>query len=366
MRLDQDNLFRTLRLTPFPRRKWWGLWVGFFKTIEVMLFKLLQMLDLYRPQKSIVGIPGIATRNLTVLQALVYNGTQEEVLGFKPRRLLHRVFKGLPDLEAFERIRFQLSVADNTLRTIEASTETRGFIHLQLPWQIPRNHSKATWLRMTPVGVETLLGRVDLGDYEVISSPIFFVNDQVKWVVISDIDDTIKDSNIAETTGWRGILSGLFKGHYYRYEPILGMAELYQSIAAQGGLIVYVTSTPYQLAPFLLKFLRQCQFPEGPVFLRWLGYGRFGHKWRTIHRLLSNVDQQKCILIGDSGEQDLNIYRRVYETPQFRDKVEKILIRHLPGTPLQRHLRPTEAYYQDIGELRSQLRSIIGEPVVRS
>ena len=30
-------------------------------------------------------------------------------------------------------------------------------------------------------------------------------------------------------------------------------------------MIVYVTSTPYQLAPFLLKFLRESKFPEGPV-----------------------------------------------------------------------------------------------------
>jgi phosphatidate phosphatase APP1 len=139
------------------------------------------------------------------------------------------------------------------------------------------------------------------------------------------------------------------------------MAELYQTIAAKGGLIVYVTSTPYQLAPFLLKFLRQCQFPEGPVFMRWLGYGQFGHKWRTLYRLLSNIENQKCILIGDSGEQDLQIYRRVYETPQFRDRVEKILIRHLPGTPLPKPLGDAEAFYNDISELKQILNRIIDE-----
>jgi hypothetical protein len=359
MKLDQDKLLRTLRITDFPRRRWWGLWISFFKTFEVLLFKLLQTLDFYRPQKSIVGIPSIATRNFTVLQALVYNGTQEEVLGFRPRRLLHRILKGLPDLEAFERVRFQLSVSENTVRTIEASTETRGFIHLQLPWQLPWSTSRASWLRMSPAGVETLVGTVDLGDYEVLSSPVFFLNDDVKWIIISDIDDTIKDSNIAETTGLKQIVRGLFKGHYYTYTAISGMAEIYQSIVAKGGLIVYVTSTPYQLAPFLLKFLRQSQFPEGPIFMRWLGYGRFGHKWRTLSRLLGNIDKQRVILIGDSGEQDHQIYRRVYETPQFRDRVEKILIRHVPGTPIPKSLGEAEAFYNDTSELRMILNSII-------
>ena len=183
-----------LRLTDLPYPKFWGFWVRFFKTFEVLAFKLLQWLDLYRPQKSIVGIPSLATRSSTSLQAVVYNGTQEEVLGYRPRRLLYRLLKGLPDLEAFECIRFQLAISENTLRTVDASTETRGFVHLQLPWQLPWQLPKLAWLRMAPSGVETLIGRVNLGDYEVISAPVFFLNESVKWILISDIDDTIKES----------------------------------------------------------------------------------------------------------------------------------------------------------------------------
>jgi len=347
------------RLTDLPYHRWWGFCVRLFKTGEVLLFKCLQYLDLYRPKKSIVGIPSLATRNFTMLQAIVYNGTQEEVLGFRQRRLFHRILKGVPDLELFERVKFQLAVSENSLRTVEASTETRGFINLQLPWQLPWHAPKMAWLRMTPVGVETLVGKISLGDYEVISSPVYFLNEDIRWVIISDIDDTIKNSHIAETTTWRQILSGIFRGHYYTYEPILGMAELYQSLVARGALIIYLTSTPYQLAPFLLKFLRQCQFPEGPIFMRWLGYGRFGHKWRTLFRLLSNIASQRCILIGDSGEQDLQIYRRVCETLAFAEHVEKILIRHVPGTPLQKTLHEREVFYREIEELRAYFQTIL-------
>ena len=283
---------------------------------------------------------------------MVYNGTQEEILGFRPRALLHRLLKGLPDIEMFERISFSLTVSENTSRTIEATTETRGFIHLQVPWQLPWKPNKRSWLRLTPMGVDTLLGRFRLGNYEILNSPVFFLTPDVEWILVSDIDDTIKDSNIAKTTGVKQILASIFKGHYYRYEALSGMAELYRELEAKGVMIIYVTSTPYALAPFLMKFLKDNGFPLGPIFPRWLGYGRFRHKWRTIHRILSNLEYQKCLFIGDSGEQDLQIYRRLNDTEVFAKHIQKILIRHIPGTPRQRLIDAKETYYGDVSELR--------------
>lgn len=348
-----------IRLTDLPRIGFFGTLVRVLKTAEVLFFKILEFFDLYRAQKSIIGIPSLATRSSTSLQAVIFNGTQEEVLGFRPRRLIHRILRGVPDLELFESVRFQISVSTNALRTVEGNTESRGFIHLQLPWQLPFHLPLIAWMRMEPRGIDTPLGRIRLGDYEIISSPVFFLHDDIERIIVSDIDDTIKDSQIQETTRLGQILRGLFRGNYYRYDAISGMAELYQKLVANRSLIVYLTSTPYQLTPFLLKFLRDAGFPEGPVYPRWLGYGRFGHKWRTLHRLLTNLEKQQCILIGDSGEQDLQIYRRVCDTPQFATKVEKILIRHVPGTPIPKALSPREAFYKDRAELEEQIRSIL-------
>jgi phosphatidate phosphatase APP1 len=329
------------------------------KTLEVLVFRVAQFFSLYRPRKSVIGIPSLATRNYTSLQAVVYNGTQEEVLGFKPRRLLHRILRGLPDVELFERLRFQLTVSEHSVRTVEASTETRGFIHLQVPWQLPWRSPRKAYVRLTSAGVETVVGPVRLGDYDIYSAPVFFLTDQVKWVVISDIDDTIKESNIAQTTTLSQIVRSIFRGNYYTYKAIEGMAELYQNVAERGGLVIYLTSTPFQLAPFLLKFLRESGFPEGPVFLRWLGNNRFGHKWRLLHRVLSNAEGQRLVLIGDSGEQDLQIYRRVCDNPAFRGKIEKILIRHVPGTPLPPLVDAREKLYANIAELRQHLAPLL-------
>lgn len=365
MNPSDERLLRSgLRLTDLPYPRFWAFFVRLAKTLEVLVFKLIQALDLYRPKKSIVGIPSLATRGFTVLQAVVYNGTQEEVLGYRPRRLVHRILKGLPDMEMYERLRLHLALGENAGRTVDVTTETRGFVNVQLPWQLPWRCPRSAWLRIQPQGVETLVGRLRLGDYEVISQPVFFLTERVPFVVISDIDDTIKDSKIAETTTVRMIIRSVFKGHYYRYDAIAGMAELYRELAARGALIVYLTSTPYQLAPFLLKFLRENGFPDGPVFLRWLGYGRFSHKWRVLHRILSNVGRQRCALIGDSGEEDLQIYRRLCATPLFRERVDRVLIRHVPGTPRHKTEDPRELYYSDIAELRRQLDFILSAPLV--
>ena len=124
-------------------------------------------------------------------------------------------------------------------------------------------------------------------------------------------------------------------------------------------MIVYLTSTPFQLSPFLLKFLKDNQFPEGPVFPRWLGYNRFGHKIRTLRRLLNNVSHQRCALIGDSGEQDFQIYRRLCESAQYGSHVEKILIRHVPGSPLLSTAGPREVLYKTLPELEKELNFIL-------
>lgn len=358
-RLRDRPLEAALRLTDLPRPTWWGFWLRFFKTFEVLIFKLLQTLDLYHAQKCVIGIPTLSSSLVTSLQAVVFNGTEDEVVGFRPRRLLHRILKGLPDLEYFERVRIQVAFSDGLIKSAEASTETRGFIHLTAPWADTQLERKMSWMRLSPVGVETLFGTIPIGDYEVISAPVFYLEKGIRRIIISDIDDTIKDSKILETTGFRQIVSGIFRGNYYTYDAIAGMAELYQQLVRQGCLVIYVTSTPYQLAPFLLKFLRSRGFPEGPVYPRWLGYGRFGHKWRTLQKILNGLRDQKVVLVGDSGEQDLQIYRRLYNAKDYKRCIEKICIRQVPGTPPLQMQSDIEFFYKEILELEEELRKVV-------
>ncbi|MEZ4749807.1 MAG: hypothetical protein R3B54_04030 [Bdellovibrionota bacterium] len=200
-----------LRLTDFPQNRWFGWGIRLWKTLEVPLFKLLQLLGVTTPQKSIVGIPACHTQ--------LHNGAgrglqrhSREVLGYRPRRLLHRILKGLPDVELFERIHFQVALGEHNTRTVEESTETRassGSISSSAP-----NRTHRIALAHRTVRDQTYAGLIRLGNYEVLSAPVFLLNNKIEWVVVSDIDDTIKDSKIAETTTLRSGL-GLFRGHYY-------------------------------------------------------------------------------------------------------------------------------------------------------
>lgn len=344
------------RYSELPRHPVLGFCIRFYKTFEGILFKCFEVLHLYRPRKWILAIPSLATRKFAVFQALVYNGTRQEVLSFKPHRWFYRLFRGLPDVELFERVRFHLDIRGADLDSVDGSTETRGFVYLQVPWKAPRRLPVSISPTVSPAGIETLLGTLSLGRYEVIPAPMFFLTKETRWVLISDIDDTIKDSRIRETTGLKSILKGIFRGHYYTYQAIPGMAALYHRLAAKGVLVVYVTSTPFQLGSFLLKFLRDAGFPEGPVFMRWLGYNQYSHKIRSLMRIVSQEPNTRFLLIGDSGEHDLAIYRRICGSRDFGHRVVRVMIRHLAGTPLPDKLEARERFYSTVDELENELR----------
>jgi hypothetical protein len=77
-------------------------------------------------------------------------------------------------------------------------------------------------------------------------------------IVVSDIDDTIKDSNVPEPHEL--VANTLFRP--YRHTP--GMPETFQAWAAIGADFVYLSNSPYQLYEPLTDYLqRQVGFPEG-------------------------------------------------------------------------------------------------------
>jgi len=132
--------------------------------------------------------------------------------------------------------------------------------------------------------------------------------------VISDIDDTIK---ISEVHDKMALLANTFSRPFM---PVPNMAEFYQKLAV-GELPVtfhYVSASPWQLYPFLTEFLDAYHFPQGSFHLRlfrWKDENFFTlfksskpHKIETIESLLKCCPQRRFILVGDSGEQDAEIY----------------------------------------------------------
>ena len=130
--------------------------------------------------------------------------------------------------------------------------------------------------------------------------------------LISDIDDTIKHSAIG--MGAREI----FKNAFVRDLGdlvIKGVQEWYFQMSEMGVKIHYVSNSPWQMYPLLVTFFELANLPSGSIHLKqYTGMlqGIFEpvaeRKKATLDRIMSDFPERKFILVGDSGEADLEIY----------------------------------------------------------
>jgi hypothetical protein len=149
--------------------------------------------------------------------------------------------------------------------------------------------------------------------------------------VISDMDDTVKITEVNDS-------KQMFENTFYKnFVSVPGMAALYQHWTDQGALIHFVTSTPWQLYTPINEFLRGAGFPPATFSMK---YVRF--KDRTIFNLfkpgnetkpeqiepiLQALPEHRFILVGDSGEQDPEVYAAMGR--KYPDRIAKIYIRRL-------------------------------------
>ncbi|KAF0361203.1 actin cytoskeleton organization protein app1 [Gigaspora margarita] len=132
------------------------------------------------------------------------------------------------------------------------------------------------------------------------------------YSVISDIDDTIKQTNILE--GARTVFSNTFLNDC---KEVTGMPALYHKWYNNGVAIHYVSNSPWQLFPMLRTFFDTCNFPPGSAHLKFYD-GVFKSareqklhpmesKFVYIRELLRDFPERKFILVGDTGEYDPEI-----------------------------------------------------------
>ena len=166
-------------------------------------------------------------------------------------------------------------------------------------------------------------------------SPLFS-----QFGVISDIDDTVL------MTGATSLLQTArltFLGNAYTRLPFAGVAAFYRAL--QSGPVTtlfnpiyYVSSSPWNLYDLLIDFFRIQGIPKGPILLRDFGFnretlsseGHHIHKLAQIRKVLDVNPNLPFILIGDSGQQDPEIYAQVVrENP---NRIRAIYIRNVtPG-----------------------------------
>jgi len=133
--------------------------------------------------------------------------------------------------------------------------------------------------------------------------------------LITDIDDTIKHSSIG--SGAREIFRNAFIRDLGDL-TIDGVKEWYNTMYDMGVGIHYVSNSPWQLFPILVSFFGQAGLPPGSYHLKQYSgmlQGIFEpvaeRKKVTLERILRDFPERKFVLVGDSGEADLEVYTDV-------------------------------------------------------
>ncbi|HET9768901.1 MAG TPA: phosphatase domain-containing protein [Thermoanaerobaculia bacterium] len=166
--------------------------------------------------------------------------------------------------------------------------------------------------------------------------------------VVSDIDDTIKVTEIP--AGAEIVVRNTFLREFVAAP---GMADRYRELTKAGYVFHFVSGGPWQLHGPLSTFLTGAGYPEGTFHMKevtknllavstWEGFYALAQgdatpkqKVAQISELLSRFPQRRFTLIGDSGEQDPEVFREI--RGRFGKQVEAIYIRHvLPGAPGER------------------------------
>ncbi|KAK3322615.1 hypothetical protein B0H66DRAFT_473176, partial [Apodospora peruviana] len=130
--------------------------------------------------------------------------------------------------------------------------------------------------------------------------------------LISDIDDTIKRSNIS--LGAREIFRNTFIRELADL-TIDGVKEWYNSLHDMGVKVHYCSNSPWQLFPVLATFFHTAGLPPGSIHLKQYSgmlQGIFEpvaeRKKGTLERILRDFPERRFLLVGDSGEADLEVY----------------------------------------------------------
>ena len=160
--------------------------------------------------------------------------------------------------------------------------------------------------------------------------------------VISDIDDTVLVTGA--TSLWQTLRLTFLENAFTRL-PFAGVAAFYRAL--QGGAattlfnpIYFVSSSPWNLYDLLIDFFRIQGIPKGPILLRELELnvgvlsqeGHHLHKTTMIRKVMAVNPALKFILLGDSGQQDPEIYADI-----IRDNPGRIVVAYIRDVSRESH-----------------------------
>ena len=156
-------------------------------------------------------------------------------------------------------------------------------------------------------------------DSEPVEARAFIVGAEVKFGVVSDVDDTVMVTALPRPliAAWNS-----FVVDEHARLPVPGMAVLLERLVRShpGAPMIYLSTGAWNIAPTLTRFLSRHLFPAGGMLLtdwgpthdRWFRSGR-EHKLDNLRRLAEEFPHVQWLLIGDDGQHDESIYTEFAE-----------------------------------------------------
>ena len=191
--------------------------------------------------------------------------------------------------------------------------------------------------------------------------------------IISDIDDTVK---ISQVTEHKKLMEHTF---LKAFEPAPGMAQLYRQWQTHGAAFHFVSSSPWQLYPPLASFTDEHKFPKASFSLKNIRFrdstffNLFKKGTQTkpaqIEPILQRYPQRRFILVGDSGEQDPEVYAGILK--KHSKQIHRIYIRNVNGAKYDNE-RFSKAFagidrkrwqlFRDTGEINEEQLAAVIQP----
>ncbi|QDL92574.1 DUF2183 domain-containing protein [Paroceanicella profunda] len=326
----------------------------------MFLSKLMRAL---REALYLLGRPArrARARRGLVIQAYRGCGTQERALliGRVFRQSSGRTARGSWDLwgniRDVARRLMRRSVAGARVRgsfhgtrtTVE--TDADGYFHLEISPASPLPPGRL-W-HTIDLALEGPEGAEAVAD-------VFIPPAQARFAIISDIDDTVMHTGVANKVAmmWR-----LFVQDAESRTAFPGVSVLYRAFHAgpsgqEANPMLYVSRAPWGIYDILDTFFRRHRIPVGPIlFLREWGITwknplprrAEDHKRDVIERMMGLYGDLPFILIGDSGQHDPEVYAEVVS--RHRDRVLAVYIRDVSPR------RPMRA--SEIGRIGEEIRA---------
>ncbi|RRD47408.1 App1 family protein [Tessaracoccus sp. OH4464_COT-324] len=150
-------------------------------------------------------------------------------------------------------------------------------------------------------------------------APVQVIDDDVRFGIVSDIDDTILSTWLPRPmlAAWNSLILT-----EQARQAVPGMARWFQQLLAAhpGAPIIYVSTGAYNTFPMIRRFQGRHGFPTGAMLLTdWgptnTGWFRSGpdHKRTALRELARDLPNVRWLLIGDDGQHDPQLYAEFAE-----------------------------------------------------